>query len=81
MEKKEIYTIKCTGHTYITLEWGNKFVACYDNDSQYMEEIIELIEKRTRMKFAEIERKGNVQDFDGLRFLYGGFKQGYEIFK
>ena len=76
----EPYTIRCACHTYVTLEWNNKFVACYDNDMQYMEEIIEKIEKRTRMKFAEIPRKGYTQDFDGLRFLHGGFKKGREIF-
>lgn len=78
---KEKYTIRCTSHTYITLEWDNKFIACYDNDRQYMEEIVNLIEKRTRMKFADIDRKGSIEDFDGLRFLHGGFKKGHEIFK
>ena len=32
------------------------------------------------MKFTEIPRKGSVRDFDGLRFLIGGFKKGREIF-
>ena len=76
----EPYTIRCTCHTYITLEWNDKFIACYDNDMQYMEEIIEKIEKRTGQKFNTIQRKGGIQDFDGLRFLHGGFKKGTEIF-
>ena len=25
----EPYTIRCTCHTYITLEWNDKFIACY----------------------------------------------------
>ena len=42
----------------------------------YMEDIIEAIEKRTRMKFTDIPRKSDIQSFDGLRFLHGGFKKG-----
>lgn len=76
----EPYTIRCTSHTYVTLEWNDKFIACYDNDMQYMEVIIEKIEKRTGQKFNMIRRKGSIQDFDGLRFLHGGFKKGTEIF-
>lgn len=76
----ELYTIRCTSHTYVTLEWNDKFIACYDNDMQYMEEIIEKIEKRTGQKFNMIRRKGSIRDFDGLRFLHGGFKKGTEIF-
>ena len=76
----ESYTIRCTSHTYVTLEWNDKFIACYDNDMQYMEEIIEKIEKRTGQKFNMIRRKGSIRDFDGLRFLHGGFKKGTEIF-
>lgn len=72
----EGYSIKCTGHTYITLEWNDQFIKCYDNDMTYMEDIIEAIEKRTRMKFTDIPRKSDIQSFDGLRFLHGGFKKG-----
>ncbi len=74
------YTIKCSWHTYVTLEWNDQFVRCYDNDMTYMEDIIADIEKRTRQKFNEIHRKGNIEDFDGLRFLFGGFKKGAQIF-
>ena len=74
------YTIRCGSHTYVTLEYDDKLVFCYDNDMTYMEEIIAKIEKRTGMKFEDIPRKGYVRDFDGLRFLIGGFKKGREIF-
>ena len=74
------YTIRCSSHTYVTLEWEGQFIFCLDNDLHYMETIIEKIEKRTRMKFREIPVKGSIQDFDGLRFLSGGFKKGQEIF-
>lgn len=74
------YTIRCGNHTYVTLEYDGKFVFCYDNDMECMETIIAKIEKRTGMKFTEIPRKGSVRDFDGLRFLIGGFKKGREIF-
>lgn len=71
------WTIRCGSHTYITLEYEGKFVFCLDNDGMYMEEIIERIEKRTRKKFADIPIKGSKSDFDGLRFLNGGFKQNW----
>ena len=74
------YTIRCSSHTYITLEWNGRFLFCLDNDLHYMEEIIEKIEKRTGMKFREIPVKGKDQDFDGLRFLSGGFKKASDIF-
>ena len=74
------YKIRCGSHTYITLEYDDKFICCYDNDMQYMEDIIAAIEKRTGMKFQDIPRKGYVRDFDGLRFLYKGFRKGHEIF-
>ena len=74
------YTIRCSSHTYITLEWNDRFLFCLDNDLHYMEEIIERIEKRTGKKFSDIPVKGKDQDFDGLRFLSGGFKKASEIF-
>lgn len=74
------YTIRCTCHIYVTLEWNDRFVRCYDNDMNYMEDIIADIEKRTHQKFSEIRRKGSIEDFDGLRFLNGGFKKGTQIF-
>lgn len=78
---KEAYSIKCTCHIYVTLEWNDQFVRCYDNDMTYMEDIIADIEKRTHQKFSEIHRKGCIEDFDGLRFLVGGFKKGAQIFE
>jgi len=74
------YTIRCGCHIYVTLEWNDQFIHCYDNDMYYMEDIISAIEARTRQKFTEIPIKGSIQDFDGLRFRNGGFKKGAEIF-
>lgn len=76
----ESYNIKCISHTYIVLKWNDEFIVCFDNDRQYMEEIIEKLEKRTGQKFNTIRRKGDVRDFDGLRFLHGGFKKGCQLF-
>ncbi len=81
------YSMKCSGHNYITLCYDGKFVHCYDNaqhddnpnkDEYYTEHIIASIEKRTRMKITDIPIIGHVEDFDGMRFLYGGFKKGSE---
>lgn len=74
MENKG-YTIKCTGHTYVTLEWNDKFIFCLDGDIMDAEEIIFRIEKRTRMKFRDIPIKGEKDDFTGLRFFMGGWKR------
>lgn len=75
--KNEGFTIKCTGHTYITLEWNDKFIFCLDNDMTYAEEMIFEIEKRTRMDFKEIPIKGMKEDFRGLRFFTGGWKRDF----
>lgn len=69
------YTLRCGGHTYITLEFNGSFIRCYDNDIHYMEEIIYQIEKRTGMKFRDIPIKGTEDDFLGLRFFNGGWKR------
>ena len=74
------YAIKCSGHNYVSLYWGDKFIHCYDNNLEYMEDIIAAIEKRTQMQFRDIPRMGDIRDFDGLRFLNGGFKKGAQIF-
>lgn len=71
------FTIKCTGHTYITLEWNEKFIFCLDNDLIYAEEMIYKIEKRTQMNFQDIPVKGNKDDFWGLRFFNGGWKRDF----
>lgn len=81
------FSMKCSGHNYITLYYDGKFVHCYDNaihrdneaeDEYYTEHIIKSIEKRTRMKITDIPIIGHVEDFDGMRFLYGGFRKGAE---
>ena len=55
-ETMEGYSIRCSSHTYITLEYDDKFVFCLDNDMNYMEDIIEKIEKRTGMNINDIPR-------------------------
>lgn len=70
------WTIKCSCHTYITLEYEGKFVFCLDNDMMRMEEIINKIEKRTRKKFRDIPINGSKDDFNGLRFVTG-FKDNW----
>ena len=81
------YSMNCFSHTYITLFYNDKFIHCYDNDlhddnpqkdEYYAENIIASIEKRTKMKITDIPIIGRIEDFDGLRFLYGGFKKGSE---
>lgn len=71
------WSMRCGSHTYITLYWNDKFIFCLDNDMHYMENIIEAIEKRTQMKFEEIPIIGSKEDFNGLRFLAGGFKYNW----
>ena len=71
------WSMRCGSHTYITLYWNDKFIFCLDNDMHYMENIIETIEKRTQMKFEEIPIIGSKEDFNGLRFLAGGFKYNW----
>ena len=73
----EGYTIRCSGHNYITLEWNGKFIFCLDNDMHYAEEIIYNIEKRTGMNFQDIPIKGRKDDFRGLRFFNGGWKRDF----
>ena len=89
MEKKELkgWSMKCGCHNYITLFYDGKFVHCFDNDFRhenplkdeyYTEHIIATIEKRTKMKITDIPIIGRIEDFDGMRFLHGGFKKGAE---
>ena len=73
----EGYTIRCGGHIYVTLEWNDKFINCFDNDMMYAEDIILAIEKRTGLKFQDISIKGNKDDFRGLRFFNGGWKRNF----
>lgn len=73
----EEYTIRCSGHTYVTLEWNDKFLKCFDNDIMYAEDIILKVEKRTGMNFKDIPTKGNKEDFRGLRFFNGGWKRNF----
>lgn len=44
---------------------------------EYMERIIEKIEKRTQMKLNEIPIVGSKEDFNGLRILHGGFRYNW----
>ena len=76
MEQKG-YTIKCGGHNYITLEYDGKFIFCLDNDLMRAEEMIYLIEKRTRMNFKDITIKGQKDDFNGLLFFNGGWRRDF----
>lgn len=71
------YTIRCTSHTYITLEFNGNFIFCLDNDLMYAEEMISRIEKRAQMNFRDIPIKGNNEDFQGLRFFTGGWKRDF----
>lgn len=73
----EGYTIRCGCHTYITLEWNDKFIFCLDNDLIYAEEMIYEIEKRTKMNFQDIQIKGRKEDFSGLRFFNGGWERDF----
>ena len=77
MRKKDEWTIRCTLHTYITLEWNEKFIFCLDNDMMYAEEMIYEIEKRTGVDFRNIKIKGKKEDFTGLRFFNGGWKRNF----
>lgn len=81
------FSIECKGHNYINLYYDGKLVHCYDNDlhldnetkdEYYTEHIIKSIEKRTRTKITDIPIIGHVEDFDGMRFLNGGFRKGAE---
>ena len=71
------YTIRCSGHNYITLEWKEQFLFCLDNDMMYAEEMIAKIEQRTQMNFSDITIKGSKEDFQGLRFFNGGWKRKF----
>jgi hypothetical protein len=76
MDKKG-FTIRCSCHIYITLEYDGKFIFCLDNDCEYAEEMILKIEKRTRMNFQDIPIVGRKDDFQGLRFFNGGWKRDF----
>ncbi len=85
--KIEGWSMKCGSHNYITLFFNGRFVHCFDNnlhvensqkDEYYTEHIITTIEKRTKMKITDIPIIGRIEDFDGMRFLNGGFRKGTE---
>ena len=71
------FTIRCTGHNYVTLEFDGKFIFCLDNDEDYAEEIIFKIEKRSKMHFQDIPILDSKKDFQGLRFFHGGWKRDF----
>lgn len=75
--KKEGYTIRCSGHNYITLEHGGEFVFCLDNDIMKAEAMIYEVERRTGMRFQEIPIKGSREDFRGLAFSNGGWRRDF----
>ena len=88
MKNANGYWMYCSSHNYITLMHGDDFIHCYDNnlysdderkDEYYTEHIIKSIERRTGIKFNDIPIKGKIEDFDGLRFLCGGFRKGSEF--
>lgn len=62
------YKLVIRNNTYESLYWGEQFLRCYDNDSEYGEEIMAEIEKRTGMNFYDIPVE-MPRDFDGFRFL------------
>lgn len=69
------WAIRVSCHTYVSLYWFGKFVACYDNDIEYAESIIQKIEKRTRRKIAELPLiECTPSDFSGFRFNGKGFR-------
>ena len=43
----------------------------------YAEEMIYKIEKRTGVDFRNIKKKGQKEDFTGLRFFNGGWKRDF----
>ena len=69
MSKKDEWTIRCSGHNYITLEWNEKFVFCLDNDMMYAEEMIYKIEKRTGVDFRNIKI---IKSFKDAEYNEGG---------
>ena len=73
----EGYSIRCSGHNYITLEHDDKFLMCLDNDLMKAEEMIHCIQKKAGMKFREIPINGSREDFNGLVFFNGGWKRDF----
>ena len=71
------FSIKCSNHIYITLNWNGQCLFCMDNDIIYAEEMIYKIEKRTGMKFQDISIEGSKTDFRGIRFFNGGWKRDF----
>ena len=68
------FWIECKHHEYVTLYYGNQFIRCFDNSTYKAEEIIEMIEKRTRKKFSELPIAGKKEDFQGLTWSAYGWK-------
>ena len=62
------YKLVIRSNIYVSLYYGEQFLHCYDNDSEYGEEIMAEIEKRTRMNFYDIPVE-MPRDFTGFRFL------------
>lgn len=69
------YSLRCDGHTYITLSWNGRFIYCWDNDMYMMEDIIKAVEKRTQTPFESIRKENpDTYEWDGLKFRIG-FKE------
>ena len=78
MSTKDEWTMRRSGHNYITLEWNGRFVFCLDNDMMYAEEMIYKIGKRTGVRIlVMIKMEGHREDFTGLRFFNGGWKRDF----
>lgn len=67
MDDNDSYRLVITDNIYVSLYWGDRFLNCYDNCLYDGEEIMEKIEKRTRMKFYDIPVEMD-RGFTGFRF-------------
>lgn len=71
MKTRDNYSLRCSGHTYVTLSWNGKFIYCWDNDMYKMEDIVKAVEKRTQMPFGGIKKENPIYEWDGLRSRTG----------
>ena len=68
------WAIRAGCHTYVTLYYYGKFVACFDNAVEYADEIVRKIETRTRKKISDLPLvECKYDDFSGFRFVGKGF--------
>lgn len=64
----EGYKLVIRNNIYVSLYFKEQFLHCYDNCSEYGEEIMAEIEKRTGMNFYDIPVE-MPRDFEEFRFL------------